>query len=310
MQGDSQMSSENMSTEKMSNENRHMELRDGRTLAWAEYGAPNGRVLFFFHGGNDSRLAGRLLAQDATRLEIRLVCPDRPGYGRSTFRANRTIAQWADDVEELADRLEATEYGVVGHSGGGPHALACAYGSPARVRSAVLVSSPAPPGAPNRGLHPAFRLVNLLFRSPRLYRPLANNQLKQMIKSQRRWLSVWGRMQPADGELFTRNPQLATTIVAEMLEGAQEGVDGIVHEASLYHADWGFDLGDVSPDCDVWHGSRDRQASPAWGEYLTRALPNSALHLDPNGGHFSTLINNAEMILSTAVGPDRDATSA
>lgn len=139
---------------------------------------------------------------------------------------------------------------------------------------------------------------------------MAKNQLKQMIKSPQRWLSIWGRMQPADGELFTRHSQLANTVVAEMLEGAQQGVDGIVHEASLYHTDWGFDLADISPDCAVWHGSRDRQASLAWSEYLTRALPNSRLHMDPNGGHFSTLIKNASTILGSSAGPDRDTTRA
>ena len=109
----------------------------------------------------------------------------------------------------------------------------------------ATVSSPAPPAAPNRGLHPAFRFMNLLFKSPTLYRPMANNQLKQMATSPERWLSVWGRMQPADGELFRRQPEVANEIISEMTEGARQ-VSGIVHEASLYHAGWGFDLRDVT----------------------------------------------------------------
>ena len=279
-------------------EDRTMTLADGRTLAWAEYGVPEGRSVLFFHGGNDSRLAGRLLDDAATRAEVRLICPDRPGYGASTFLAGRTILDWASDVSRLADELGIAGYGIVGHSGGGPHALACAHANPERVHSVATVSSPAPPAAPNRGLHPAFRVMNLLFKSPALYRPMAKNQLKQMATSPERWLSVWGRMQPADGELFRRQPEVAAEIIAEMTEGARQGVSGIVHEASLYHAGWGFGLRGVATSSQVWHGRRDRQAAMGWSEFLAEELPHASLRIDMEGGHFSTLINNAQEILT------------
>ena len=282
----------------MRSENLTMTLADGRTLAWAEYGVPDGRTVLFFHGGNDSRLAGRLLADAATQAKVRLICPDRPGYGASTFSDGRTFLDWATDVSRLADDLGITGYRVVGHSGGGPHALACAHSNPGRVHSVATVSSPAPPAAPNRGLHPAFRVMNLLFQSPALYRPMAKNQLKQMATSPQRWLSVWGRMQPADGELFDRQPEVAAEIIAEMTEGARQGVPGIVHEASLYHADWGFHLRDVSTTAQIWHGRRDRQAALGWSEFLAEELPHATLLIDENGGHFSTLINNAAQILT------------
>lgn len=275
-----------------------MTLADGRTLAWAEYGVPEGRCVLFFHGGNDSRLAGRLLDDAATRAEVRLICPDRPGYGASTFLAGRTILDWASDVSRLADEVGIAGYGIVGHSGGGPHALACAHANPERVHSVATVSSPAPPAAPNRGLHPAFRFMNLLFRSPALYRPMAKNQLKQMATSPERWLSVWGRMQPADGELFRRQPEVAHEIIAEMTEGARQGVSGIVHEASLYHSGWGFGLREVATSSQVWHGRRDRQAAVGWSEFLAEELPHASLRIDEEGGHFSTLITNAEEILT------------
>ncbi len=131
---------------RMQSENLTRTLADGRTLAWAEYGVPDGRSVLFFHGGNDSRLAGRLLADAATRANVRLICPDRPGYGASTFSAGRTFLDWANDVGHLTDGLGITGYRVVGHSGGGPHALACAHSHPGRVQSVATVSSPAPQG--------------------------------------------------------------------------------------------------------------------------------------------------------------------
>lgn len=58
-----------------------MRLPDGRTLAYLEVGAAEGRPVFYFHGGPDSRLEV-LVFDDASRdLGIRLIAIDRPGYG-------------------------------------------------------------------------------------------------------------------------------------------------------------------------------------------------------------------------------------
>ncbi|MDH5423269.1 MAG: alpha/beta fold hydrolase, partial [Acidimicrobiia bacterium] len=102
----------------MRSEDLKMSLADGRTLAWAEYGVPEGRSVLLFHGGNDSRFAGRLLADAATQANIRLICPDRPGYGASTPSDGRTFLDWATDVGNLIEHLGIAGYGVVGHSGG------------------------------------------------------------------------------------------------------------------------------------------------------------------------------------------------
>ena len=157
---------------------------------------------------------------------------------------------------------------------------------------------PRRPPPPIEGFTRRSEFMNLLFKSPALYRPMAKNQLKQMATSPERWLSVWGRMQPADGELFRRQPEVAAEIISEMTEGARQGVSGIVHEASLYHDGWGFHLRDVPTTAHVWHGRRDRQAALGWSEFLAEELPHASLRIDEDGGHFSTLINNAEEILT------------
>jgi pimeloyl-ACP methyl ester carboxylesterase len=50
----------------------------------------------------------------------------------------------AADVAAIADALGIGRFAVLGHSGGGPHALACAALLPERVIAAVSVSGPAP----------------------------------------------------------------------------------------------------------------------------------------------------------------------
>ena len=252
----------------------------------------------FFHGGNDSRLAGGLLEAAAIATGVRLICPDRPGFGRSTYQPGRDLLDWSSDVEQLADRLDLGRFGLIGHSGGGPHAFACAASLPERITRVATVSSVAPPPATNRGLHPMFRVVNAFMNHPTLYRTVARSQLRQMCEHPDRWLGVWAKMQPADGALFREQPHIASMVLAEMNEAVRAGPAGLVHEASLYHRDWGFELAAIQATTAIWHGASDRQATPAWAVFLADNIPSATLTLVDGAGHFSTLVDNAAAILT------------
>ena len=118
----------------------HLTLRDGRRLGYIDCGDPAGRPLFYFHAFRFCKF-GRLPHQIANRLGIRLVAPDRPGFGLSDFKPERTLKDWASDVAELADALQIGQYAVAGHSGGSPYAAVCAHQLPGRVRKAAMFSS-------------------------------------------------------------------------------------------------------------------------------------------------------------------------
>jgi len=107
--------------------NKTIHLHDGRTLGYAEYGRADGKALFYFHGHPGARLEARFLAEQAAQTGIRLIGVDRPGMGQSSFQTGRRLLDWPDDVAELADSLQLDRFAVVGFSGGGPYALACAY---------------------------------------------------------------------------------------------------------------------------------------------------------------------------------------
>src|SRR5215472_889851 len=113
-------------------------LADGRMLGYAEYGQAEGPPLFLFHGLPGSRLAAPEMwpGGSGTVREpggVRIIAPDRPGMGTSSFQPGRRLTDWADDVRQLADSLEIQRFLVAGFSGGGPHALAVAHGLPDRV---------------------------------------------------------------------------------------------------------------------------------------------------------------------------------
>jgi pimeloyl-ACP methyl ester carboxylesterase len=96
-------------------------LPDGRHLGYAEYGDPDGIPLLYFHGTPGSRLQARLFDAPAREVGVRMVAPERPGYGLSDVHPQRTLLDWVQDMEVLADRLHLERFAVMGVSGGGPH---------------------------------------------------------------------------------------------------------------------------------------------------------------------------------------------
>ncbi len=120
-------------------------LRDGRLLAYVTWGDPQGELVFSFHGSPSSRLFRPNVAVTAScGGPSRHVA--RPGYGRSDFQEGRSLLDWPDDVAALADALGVDSFAVVGHSSGGPYALACASVMLSRVAGTALVSSRCPLG--------------------------------------------------------------------------------------------------------------------------------------------------------------------
>jgi len=111
----------------------------GRHLAYTDIGDPTGRCLFFFHGAPMSRLHLVRLDGEFAARGLRVVSPDRPGYGKSSPQQNRTLADWPADVLALADALGIRRFAVAGHSSGGPYAVACAALRPDRVTAGLVL---------------------------------------------------------------------------------------------------------------------------------------------------------------------------
>ena len=111
------------------NTSQQIKLQDGRMLGYAEYGSPGGIPVFYFHGFPSSRLDWQLINDDnlLSELNVRVIAPDRPGYGLSDYQRSRKMVDWPEDVIELANSLNIDSFAVLGISGGGPYAASCAF---------------------------------------------------------------------------------------------------------------------------------------------------------------------------------------
>ncbi|MFC1530325.1 alpha/beta fold hydrolase, partial [Gemmatimonadota bacterium] len=125
-------------------------LKDGRTLGYDEYGAPGGTPIFYFHGHPGSRIEWPYFHSDNDAIEMnaRIIAADRPGHGLSDSKRGRQILDWPDDVVELADALGIERFAILGCSGGGPYAAACAFRIPERLTATAIVCGMGPAEAP------------------------------------------------------------------------------------------------------------------------------------------------------------------
>src|SRR5436190_23987660 len=128
-----------------------MTLPDGRSLAYTDCGAPAGPLVVYFHGAPTSRLDLIGFEESFSAFGVRVVSPDRPGYGRSSPRPGRGFNDWAHDVAALADHLGVERFAVMGLSSGGPYAVACAALLADRVIGCGVVS-----GVTDMGWPPAW----------------------------------------------------------------------------------------------------------------------------------------------------------
>src|SRR5512133_844144 len=120
---------------------------DGRVLHAYDVG-PTGRsdeLVVLWHGGTPNTGAPpEPLFEVADSLGIRWIGYDRPSYGGSSPHRGATVASAAADASRVADQLGIERFAVLGSSGSGPRALACAALLSDRVPAAVTISSPAP----------------------------------------------------------------------------------------------------------------------------------------------------------------------
>jgi pimeloyl-ACP methyl ester carboxylesterase len=124
-----------------------VQLRDGRRLTYRALGRIDGFPVLYMHGAIGSpRWHSAELDAVVASLGIRYLAVNRPGFGGSDPSPDRTVADYAADVEDLADALGMERFSVIGVSAGAPFALACAWALPGRV-VAVAAASPLAPSS-------------------------------------------------------------------------------------------------------------------------------------------------------------------
>lgn len=276
-------------------------LTDGRTLGYAEFGAQAGKPVFYCHGLPGSRLEAALASTTAESLGLRIVAPDRPGFGRSSLHDARRLSDWPDDLAQLADHLGIDRLNILGVSGGGPYAVACAERLPGRVEQLVLVCPLAPLAATAATSGMTMALAALV-RSARTLPPLAHVYGLGLTAISRRWpalvVEAMARQAPPSDQTVLRDAATRAIIAASVHEAFRQGGRGPAQELALHLRPWDIDPGRVKVRTELWQGEADTTVPPTMARWYARRLPSCELHSVPGEGHFSLPVRHMTSILS------------
>ena len=265
-----------------------LELSDTRTLHVYDTGADGADgarlAVFWHHGTPNIGAPPEPLFAAAARLGIRWVSYDRPGYGGSTPYPGRNVASAAAYVSSVADALGIDRFALMGHSGGGPHALACGALLPERVLGVVSVAGLAPFGA--EGLEWFAGMT-----------PSGAAELRAATEG-RAALEDYLESTEFDPEMFTPADHAALCGAWCWLNGVvgaamEAGRGGLIDDELAYVAPWGFDPAQVVAPTLLVHGVRDRVVPSSHSEWLARRCPSAELWLLAEDGHISVLNHSA-----------------
>lgn len=247
-------------------------------------------------------MSSKFMDSTAKSLNIRLISPDRPGIGLSTFKEDRRFLDWANDIEELANCLGLTNYSIFGLSGGAPHVLACLQTNIERIVKASIISGAAPYNYKNstKGMWFPVKIIHWLanMKNDWMIRKIIRRDYEELIKNPEKRMKQFQEHLPSpDKELMTRNPEYGREFITGSIESYNQGIDGVVQEWKLYVDAWDINLTTIQFPVMLWYGSEDNMAPIQRGFYYRNQLPNSTLKIVDNEGHFSLIRNHLEEIL-------------
>jgi pimeloyl-ACP methyl ester carboxylesterase len=289
--------SEDPVVEIAANTPEHIEHRvqtaDGRVLAVAEWGDRDGLPLIEIHGTPGGRISYRTDPSIDARYGLRRITFDRPGYGESTRLSGRAVADVVPDVVAIADALGVDRFAVMGGSGGGPHALACAALLPERVIRCLIAVSPAPVDAEGLVWLDGQTQGNVAEFTAALegdaaIRSIAERErattLERLAAGQADIFSDSYELSPVDRRVLAKHIAQAAESLSHALA---HGVDGWVDDDIAFTRPWGFDIGRIDAALYITYGRLDTLVPAAHGDWLAAHLPQATVVVRDDAGHLA-----------------------
>jgi pimeloyl-ACP methyl ester carboxylesterase len=278
-----------------------LSLPGGRRLSSASFGAGDGPVVVVLDGPGSRGLA-RAAANDAARLGLRLVAPDRPGFAGSPAVPGYTIAGWPRDHAALLDALGVQRAGLVGQSGGTPYALAAAAALPERTLGLALVA-PVGPLAERAMLATSGAQVRrgaiLARRAPWLLRlALAAAGRQARRDPERAAAKVAADLPPSDAAIM-RDPanwDIHQRTTAEILSRP----DAVASEIGRLARPWDVDYAAMTAPVALWSGDRDDVHPTGHAQRLAELLGGAPVHVVPGAGTFGLMAHYADALAFAA----------
>jgi len=263
-------------------------LTSGRLVGYAECGRSGSATIIHMHGVPGSRIERQADPSFYARLGIRLVTPDRPGYGVSDPNPGGTHLDWADDVAELADRLEILRFGVTALSGGGIYALALARRFPVRLTGVAVTGCPSPLDEPGslKGMRAMNQLgLRTVQVAPWLLEAGASALSNVLRRHPQFFIELMNRDKARPDRELLACPSVRTAAINTLREAIRNGTGGYVRDVRLLAGSWGFNLSEIAAPVSIWHGDLDTVIPLRHAYRLAEEIPGARLRVCRGEAH-------------------------
>ncbi len=264
----------------------------GRRLTLQVGGDPSGIPVLFHHGTPNSRILAATSIDTATESGVRLMSYDRPGYGRSDRQQGRTVADAAADVRAIAAALGIERLGVIGLSGGGPHALACAALLEDLVPAVVSWAAVAPFDGEGLDYFEGMGELNvedikLMQSDPEAAWEKAEQDRAEILTSSREeLLAAWDTILPDVDEAMFDEPFTEFTL-SQFRDGFAPGAEGYWDDSVAFMMPWGFDVAAIRTPVRLRQGRHDLMVPYGHGVWLAGQIPGVEAILTDTDGHLT-----------------------
>jgi pimeloyl-ACP methyl ester carboxylesterase len=271
---------------------QQLKTPDGRTLEYLVEGDPQGYPLVHHHGTPGSAIPYPAYATSAGERGLALIQYSRAGYGASSPRPDRTVADVVEDIAALLDHLGHDDFVTLGWSGGGPHSLACAALLPGRCRAAATGAGVAPFLADDldflAGMGPEnHEEFGAALEGRQALEPYLEKEADAFtsVTAEQIADALGGLVSPVDKAYATG--EFAARTLASFKRACLNGIEGWAEDDLAFTRHWGFELDDITVPVSVWQGAEDRMVPFSHGQWLAAHIPAAAVHLDDDQGHLS-----------------------
>src|SRR5215208_7312502 len=284
-------------------EDHRFELGNGRTIAYATWGDPEGTPVFIGHGTPGSRLALSPGLDDPEWLRqqrLRFIGVDRPGYGYSDPSPEASLLDCAEDFVRVADHLRLERFAALGVSGGGPYAIVLGALAPERVKGVAIVSG-----------------LGMLDRAGALEGMSEGNveEIKMAVDSlddlatalgetteairqdpEESFAELSDELPEVDRQMLER-PDIRAFLIETFQEAVRQSATGWIDDNLRQVRPWPFRLDEIGGvEVRIYHGEADVLVPAHHAKHLAEGIRGSRLHVYPGEGHLSMDKYNKEIV--------------
>jgi pimeloyl-ACP methyl ester carboxylesterase len=275
---------------------QRIEVLDGRSVAIDCWGDPKGFPVFLLHGTPGSHSGPVPRTSVLYQLGVRLISYDRPGYGDSDRHPGRSVAAAAWDVQDIADRLGLGPFGVVGRSGGGPHALACAaFLGGNRLRSVAVLVGLAPSDATGLDWFEGMSDSNVneyelaaLAEDDAVVADLTR-RAAEISQDPESLLNALEKEMAKDDKRVAFDVGIRRHLIETYREAIKNGPNGWIDDVLAFRRPWGFELGKITTRVRLWHGDQDVFSPVAHSRWMADKIPSARMEVEPGAAHFGAM---------------------